>query len=289
MTALGDFLRARRAALTPAEAGLPAVGRPRRVPGLRREEVAQLAGVSVDHYTRLEQGRVTTASESLLGAVARALRMTDAERDYLVALAGRAPRREVATPAVAAPVRELLAAMTVPGLVLGPRTDVLAWNPQAAALFTDFAAVPPGRRYLAWLVFRDEAVRSRFADWPAVARDVVARLRMAAARLPADRRLAALVGELSVRDDDFRRWWGELAVRAMDGGRKRMRHPVVGDLDIDWQALAVAGNPDQTLVAYTAPAGSASADALRLLASWGADAPRLRAPGGGTASATGAG
>ncbi|WP_328290696.1 helix-turn-helix domain-containing protein [Nocardia aurantiaca] len=277
MSELGEFLKAKRAAVSPEAVGLPAVGNPRRVPGLRREEVALLASVSVDHYTRLEQGRVSAASENLLAGIARALRLTAAEHEYLRMLVQTRPRRgRYDEPEVGAPLRDLLAALTAPALVLGPRTDVLAWNAGAAALFLDFAEIPVAQRALVRMVFLEPRIRGLFVNWHQVAAEAVDRLRMAAARAPGDPRLTRLVGELSVHDADFRRWWGGHGVRTLAGGRKHLRHPVVGELELDWQVLQVLTAQDQTMLAYTAPEGSPSHEALRILSSWNADAPVLR-------------
>lgn len=274
---LGDFLKAKRAALTPEQAGLPAVGNPRRVKGLRREEVALLAAVSVDHYTRLEQGRVAAASENLLAGIARALRLSDEEHEYLRMLVGvRPPRSKSAEPRVGGPLRDLLDVLPTPALVLGPRTDIIGWNASATALFLDFAEIPVHQRALVRMVFLEPRMRGLFLDWEQVAAEAVDRLRMAAARTPGDPRLAQLVGELSVHDADFRRWWAGHGVRAMAGGRKRLRHPVVGELELDWQVLQVLSASEQTLVTYTAAAGSPSAEALRILDSWSAPAAPAR-------------
>ena len=285
---LGDFLKAKRAATSPQEVGLPPVGNPRRVPGLRREEVAQLAAISVDHYTRLEQGRVTTASDSLLAGIARALKLTDDEHSYLrLLIEPRAARRTTSAPAaVAAPVQDLLDAMVhTPAIVLGRRTDILAWN-TAAALFLDFADLRPEHRNLLYLVFLHPRIRALYPDWRQVAAEAVARLRMDAVHAPNDPRLSKLVGELSVRDDDFRRWWGGHDVRTASSGKKRFRHPVVGELQLDWQAMRLATYADQTLVAYTASPGSPHHDALRILASWHTSGQAAQADTSATGSAT---
>ncbi|MER5781505.1 helix-turn-helix domain-containing protein [Streptomyces mobaraensis] len=271
MSELGDFLKAKRAQIAPERVGLPAVGNPRRVPGLRREEVAQLAAVSVDHYTRLEQGRVAAASDTVLTALARALLLTEDEHAYLRLLARSRPaRRGPATSVrVASPVQDLLDALSrTPALVLGRRSDILAWNAAATALFCDFATLRPEHRNLVRLVFLEPRVRGLYADWAAVAAEAVARLRMDAAHTPEDPRLAKLVGELSVRDADFRRWWGGHGVRIPTAGRKTLNHPLVGSLELDWQAMRIGASPEQTLVTYTAPAGSPTHDALAFLASW---------------------
>lgn len=267
---LGAFLRSRRARLRPEDVGLPSYGR-RRVPGLRREELAQLAGVSVDYYVRLEQGRVQHPSDGVLDAIADALRLDDDERSHLHDLVGtRRPLRRAPRPQrrVRPELRALLDAMTnVPAFVLGHRMDVLAWNELASALVADFAAIDAERRNMAWLAFLDEDSRHLYPDWDQVARDTVGFLRLAAGRHPEDTALAALIGELSVKSDDFRRWWASHHVRAKTHGTKRMVHPLVGELTLHYETLAVSGDPDQSLVTYTAKPGSASERALTLLAS----------------------
>jgi len=278
---LGEFLKAKRAQIAPERVGLPAVGNPRRVPGLRREEVAQLAEVSVDHYTRLEQGRVVAASDNVLAALARALLLTDDEHAYLQLLAhSRPPRRSSMTSAgVAPPVQDLLDVLTrTPAFVLGRRSDILAWNIAATALFCDFAALRPEHRNLVRLVFLEPRVRGLYADWEAIAAEAVARLRMDAVHTPEDPRLTKLVGELSVCDADFRRWWGRHGVRIPTAGRKRLTHPLVGSLELDWHAMQLNASPDQILVTYTAPAGSPTHDALAFLTSWSSPTDRADHP-----------
>ncbi|MVU82551.1 hypothetical protein GPX89_35640 [Nocardia sp. ET3-3] len=187
------------------------------------------------------------------------------------------PRRGThEAPEVGAALRDLLAAISAPAVVLGPRTDILAWNDGAAALFLDFAEIPVAERALVRMVFLEPRMRGLFVHWEQVGAEAVDRLRMAAARTPGDPRLRQLVGELSVRDADFRRWWAGHGVRTLAGGRKRIRHPVVGELELDWQVLQVLTAQDQTLVTYTAPAGSPDQEALRILCSWNADAPARR-------------
>ncbi|WP_326686923.1 MULTISPECIES: helix-turn-helix domain-containing protein [unclassified Streptomyces] len=273
---LGDFLKARRRELSPAAAGLPDDGR-RRVSGLRREEVALLASVSPDYYARLEQGR-RRASEPVLEALARVLRLSEDERAYLFGLSGKDAGRPRRRPAqrVRPQLRQLLDDLTnTPALVLGRCTDILAWNPPATALFTDFALLPAEQRNFVRLVFCEPAVRALYADWNYMARACVAQLRMEAAHDPANPRLTALVGELSVRDADFRRWWGDHRVAMRTAGTKAMRHPVVGELALEWSTLTDAADPDQQLIALTAAPGTSSHDGLRLLASWTAAAPRV--------------
>ena len=268
---LREFLRSRRARLTPEEAGLiPAPGT-RRVPGLRREEVARLAGVSVDYYVRLERGRHVNVSEAVLDAIARALRLDDAERSHLFAVARpvRAGSRPLPPQRVRPGLYRVLETLTeTPALVIGRRTDVLATNRMARALYTDFDALPYRERNMSRFVFLDESARALYADWEATARTSVATLHLYAGSHPHDPRLAALIGELSLRDEDFRRWWADHDVTRRTFGSKRFHHPVVGDLTLDYEALAVIGDPDQTLGIYTAEPGSASEEALRLLSSW---------------------
>jgi transcriptional regulator with XRE-family HTH domain len=269
---LGTFLKARRAELRPRDVGLPEIGGQRRVPGLRREEVAQLAAISVDYYTRLEQGRVA-ASAGVLATLARALGLDDDQRAYLASLAGQPaghPRRRPQP--VRPPMRRILEQLTeTPAMVLGRRTDILAWNPMAAALFTDFARFPPHQRNYVRLLFLDPGVRQLQADWAAAARTAVAALRMEAASEPDDPRLAALVGELSVRDAGFRTWWAGQLVTSASYGVKRYRHPVVGDLTLDCDTWSCPDGSDQRLMVLTAEPGTASHEALRILASWAAE------------------
>jgi transcriptional regulator with XRE-family HTH domain len=275
-TELRDFLRSRRAKLTPDAAGLGLPAGPRRVPGLRREEVAQLAGVSVDYYVRLERGRTAAVSEAVLDAVARALRLDEVERAHLFTLARPARTRPGrATPQHIRPgLRLLLDSITeVPALVLGRRLDVLASNALARALYVDFEALPSRSRNMARLIFLDETVRCLYVDWAAAARGVVASLHLDAGRHPHDPALAALVGELSVQDADFRRWWAEHDVYRRTHGRKRYRHGLVGELDLGYEAFTPADDPAQTLGISTAEPGSVSEDRLRLLAGWALSAP----------------
>ncbi|GAV41788.1 helix-turn-helix domain-containing protein [Streptomyces acidiscabies] len=267
---LGAFLKARRAELSPGAVGLPETGGRRRVHGLRREEVAVLAAISTDYYTRLEQGRMQ-ASAPVLDTLGRVLNLDDDQRAYLLELAGRPaacpPRR--AAQKVQPRLRRLLADLgTTPGIVLGRRMDILAWNPLAAALITDFSKVPQKHRNYIRLLFTEPAMRELYADWENVAHACVAQLRREAARDSGSPRLAGLVGELSVRDADFRSWWAAHHVAARGVGTKVLRHPVVGELTLDWDTLAPTVDADQHLVVWTAEPGSPSHDALRILASW---------------------
>ncbi|MEU1201548.1 helix-turn-helix domain-containing protein [Streptomyces sp. NPDC005813] len=278
---LGDFLKARRKDLSPAMVGLAQDGGRRRVTGLRREEVALLASISTDYYTRLEQGR-RQASVAVLDAIARVLRLNDDERGYMLELAGKdaeRPRRQAAQ-RVQPQLRQLLDDLThIPAMILGRRMDVLAWNPLAAALLGDFENVPEKQRNYVRMVFLDPSVRALYRDWTEVAQTGVAQLRMEAARDPKDPRLTALVGELSMRDEDFREWWGAHRVVTRGMGTKVLRHPVVGDLILDWNTLTCATDPDQQLVTYTAEPGTPSHDGLRILASWTTDARGSDQPG----------
>jgi transcriptional regulator with XRE-family HTH domain len=271
---LRDFLRARRARVTPEDAGLPPESGVRRVPGLRREEVARLAGVSVDYYVRLERGRNLNVSESVLDAIARALLLDETERRHLFAVAKPSRRR----PRAPAPQRirpgllRVLETLTdVPAIVTGRRLDVLAANRLAKALYRDFDALPPRERNMARFVFLDPLARDLYADWDSAARSVVATLHLYAGRNQHDPALAELIGELSVRDEDFRRWWAEHDVYQRTHGTKHYRHPVVGDLILGYEALAQTGDHDQVLGVHTVEPGSPSEESLRLLASWSAE------------------
>ncbi|MFJ3090413.1 helix-turn-helix transcriptional regulator [Streptomyces sp. NPDC086838] len=272
---LGEFLRSRRARLRPEDAGLHDYGGRRRVPGLRREELALLAGVSVDHYVRLEQGRTLHFSEAVLDAVARALRLDEVERGHLYRLARpwtdaehareEAPRSQQVRPGL----RRLLdSAADVPAYVVGRNTDVLAWNGLAAALITDFGALPPRQRNLARLVFLDEGMRSLYADWRGKAGDVAAYLRLDAGRHPGDPDTAELIEELSSAGPEFGEVWAEHRLKDKTHGRYLYRHPVVGELDLGFETLRLPDDPDQALIAHTVEEGSPSETALRLLAAW---------------------
>jgi transcriptional regulator with XRE-family HTH domain len=272
---LSEFLRTRRARLQPEDVGLPYFGARRRVPGLRREELAQLAGVSAAYYTRLEQGNAHNVSAAVLEAIADALRLDRAEREHLEHLAKPAPRRgrtaTVRPERVRPQLQHLLDAMdSVPAYVLGRRCDILAWNRMAGALLGDFASLPPEQRNIAWLVFMDPASHDLYLDWESKARDVVAGLRMHAGRSPDDPRLAALIGELSVKSPAFRQWWAAHDVRGTGPCTKELHHPVVGRLSLVNESMVLPADGGQMLVTYAAEPGSPSAEALRLLASWSA-------------------
>jgi transcriptional regulator with XRE-family HTH domain len=270
---LGEFLKARRAELTPQAVGLPETGHARRVPGLRREEVALLASISVEYYTRIEQGRIQASGPVLLD-LARVLHLSEDQRDYLLGLAGKSdarPRRRPSTQKVRPQLQRLLDSLTdAPSFVMGRRSDILAWNPLAAALFTDFGQMPAKQRNYVRMVFTDPAMRTLCADWESVARMCVSQLRMEVATHPDDPRLAALVGELSVQDEQFRQWWAGQFVAQRTSGTKTFHHPVAGDLTLDWDMFTCATDPDQQLAVLSAEPGTPSADGLRILASWAA-------------------
>ncbi|MBD0670198.1 helix-turn-helix domain-containing protein [Streptomyces sp. CBMA156] len=264
---LGTFLKARRAELGPHQVGLPATGTPRRVAGLRREEVARLASISTDYYTRVEQGRMP-ASTPVLEALARALRLTADQRTYLLGLAGRPPADPPApsTPQVTESGRRLLGQLTTcPAVVLTDTMDVLAWNPLAAALLTDFALHPEPRRNYVWLLFNDPVLRDRYGDWDSGARACVAYLRMNTAGRTDDPRLHRLLAQMADQAD-FQRWWQGHEVAVQGAGNKHFRHPLVGDLTLDWDTLTSSTAPDQHIVVWTAQPGSTSEQRLHELA-----------------------
>ncbi|MEU0649936.1 helix-turn-helix transcriptional regulator [Streptomyces umbrinus] len=277
---LSEFLRTRRARLKPEDVGLPDFGRYRRVPGLRREELAQLAGVSVAYYTRLEQGNGQHVSAEVLDAIARALRLSDAERAHLTHLAKPKQKKKPAgrTQQVRGPLRTLLDTMEGgPAILVGRRSDILAWNRMAAAVFGDWAELPEHERNWARLVFLRPEYSDLFVDWEDKANDVVSQLRMDAGSHPNDPRLSALVGELSVKSQEFRRLWATHDVKEKCHGVQRLHHPLVGELDLRVESFRQADAHERMLVTYHAEPGSPSAEALQLLASWGTDATRTGA------------
>ncbi|MGW4476599.1 helix-turn-helix transcriptional regulator [Nonomuraea sp. NPDC004354] len=270
---LGEFLRSRRARLRPEELGLSSYGARRRVPGLRREELAQLAGVSVDHYIRLEQGRTLHFSVEVLDAVARALRLDPAERAHLHRLARPAPAAPPETaddrPPLRPSIRRLLASIdNAPAYLVDRNTNVLAWNRLAAALITDFGAIPAAERNMARLVFLDEGVRNLFADWRARARDVAGFLRMDAAHRPVPPSTQTLIDELSSVSAEFREIWAEHEVRDKRHGHYRYRHPLVGEIELTYETLRLPDDPGLALIVHTAEEGSPAQTALQLLAVW---------------------
>jgi transcriptional regulator with XRE-family HTH domain len=268
---LGAFLRSRRARVQPEDVGMRPHGGVRRVPGLRREELAQLAGVSFDYYVRLEQGRSRNVSETVLEAITRALQLDEAERAHLFDLARPSPARR--TPERPQRVRPGLQRVldtieNAPAFILGRRMDVLAWNRLAAELPADWASLPTADRNIARFVFVNPLGKERFVDWDSIARLVVGVLRMEAGRHPDDPKLAGLIGELSVKSAEFSRLWSRHDVREKTFGPKRLHHPLAGEIEIAYEALQPAGDPDQTLYIYTVEPGSKSEQALQLLGSW---------------------
>ncbi|MHA5050625.1 helix-turn-helix domain-containing protein [Streptomyces sp. SD15] len=272
-----EFLGTRRARVTPEQAGLPLYGGDRRrVSGLRREEVALLAGISSEYYTRLERGNATGVSESVIDGIAQALQLDEAERTHLLDLlrgagATRPPRRRPAQQRVRPAVQRVLDSMVgTPAFVLSGRLDILAANPLGRALFSPLYAAPLRPPSNARFVFLHAHAAEFFRDWDEVAGDTVAMLRAEAGRDPYDRRLTDLIGELSTRSEEFRRRWAAHNVRIHTTGMKRLHHPVVGDLDLPFETFPLGADPSQFLLTYTAEPASPSQDALNLLASWAA-------------------
>lgn len=270
---LGEFLRARRGRLHPEDVGLSRYGERRRVAGLRREEVAQLAGVSVSYYTRLEQGQSVNASEAILDALARALQLDTHEHAHLRDLASQRaqPTRRPPVERVSPLTRDLLRSLDhLPALVIGRRTDVLAWNELGHALLAghlDFTSVdqPATRPNLARLLFLDPHTRDLYLDWDRKARAVVGSLRLAAGRHPEDALLSALVGELSVKSPEFVALWADHRVKPCEADSYDLHHPLAGPLTVTMQNLILARDVEQSLCVVTTEDGSSSADALRLL------------------------
>ncbi|WP_431037711.1 helix-turn-helix domain-containing protein [Streptomyces sp. P6-2-1] len=273
---LSEFLRTRRDRLKPADVGLADYSRRRRVPGLRREELAHLAGVSAAYYTRFEQGNARNVSREVIDAISRVLRLSDPEHAHLLRLAqaGRtgqrpkAPRQRVRTE-----LREMLAAMEgMPAYIWGRRSDVLAWNRTAGALFGDWDTRTP--RELNWgrILFLDPASRKLFVDWETTAYDVVRQLRLGAGKYPDDALLACLIDELAAESEDFRRLWAAHDVKGYTHGDVPLSHPVVGELTLRYQSFAVADDQEQYLTTYHAAPGSPSERTLRSLADWSAGA-----------------
>ncbi|MFF3255703.1 helix-turn-helix transcriptional regulator [Actinacidiphila glaucinigra] len=267
---LSDFLRSRRARVTPEQAGVTP-GASRRVPGLRREEVALSAGLSADYYIRLERGRVANASEAVLEAVARALLLDDVERAHLFALAR--PQSVVTVSRSAHPRRVRPGAYALlevlrdtPAMILDGRMDVLALNAMARAIFADFETMPICERNLARFMFLDPVARELFVEWEMAARMVVTGLHLYAGRRPNDPQLTELIDGLSEADADFRRWWAAHDVEAFSHGTRHYRHPIVGEFTLNYETLIFPGDPDQWLFVSTAEPGSRSSEALRALA-----------------------
>ncbi|MFI9048041.1 helix-turn-helix transcriptional regulator [Streptomyces sp. NPDC053427] len=276
---ISSFLKARRAALDPAGLGLPGGVNRRRVRGLRREEVAQLAGISVDYYTRIEQGRAPAISDSVLEAIARALRLTGGEITYLRNVAvprrrggaaggGCAPGAVPPGRTVRPEIRQLLDAMadTVPAMIVGRGMDILAWNALGSRVAFDLEALEPDRRNSALLVFLHPAARELHPDWQRIADEVVGNLRAESGRNPDDLRTCEVVTELLERSADFRRVWEAQAVSECLRGTKRIVNPLVGELMVSFESFRLSTDADQALVTYSAPRGSVTEERLRELA-----------------------
>jgi len=268
----GQFLRVMRARMRPEDLGLPTTSTARRVPGLRREEIAQRAGVSTDYYTRLEQGRQIRPSQAVVDAVARALQLDATERAHLLDLLHNCPPSSK-SPAPVQRVRpglwQLLDAIgDTPALVLGRRTDVLSSNRMANLLFTDFSDLPFRERNLSRWIILEPGARELFRDWKTVAAETVAALRVDVGRHPNDPQANQLVGELAVTSEPFRQWWAGHHVTTRTSGTVRLHHRTVGDLDLDFETLTLPDDSDQSLRIYSTKPGSPSHDALQLLSSW---------------------
>jgi transcriptional regulator with XRE-family HTH domain len=281
-TEIREFLSSRRSRISPQQAGLPAYGGRRRVKGLRREEVAMLAGVSVDYYVRMERGGLAGASEGVLDALASALQLDEAERDHLLALArqsgpGSSRRKRKTTATVRPALQQVLEAITdAPAWIRNGRHDVLAMNQLARALYAPVLADPRRPANTTRFVYLNpEAAEEFFVDYDQITRDAAAMLRLEAGRNPHDEDLIALIGELSTRSELFRQRWASQDVRFHRSGRKRLRHPVVGELDLDFEAMQLPSEPGLQLNIYTAPADTPTADGLKLLASWAASQEAL--------------
>jgi transcriptional regulator with XRE-family HTH domain len=273
-----DFLTSRRAKISPERAGIPAAGQ-RRVPGLRRSEVAALAGMSVEYYAKLERGALAGVSAGVLDAIARALQLDDAERAHLLRLAheadgsnailrrSRRPRQWSVRPSLQ---WSLDAIATAPAIVANNRMDLLAANHLGRAMYCDVYTDPTSPPNFARFAFLDSAARRFYPDWDLAADMTVANLRTSAGKDPHDKGLHDLVGELSTRSDGFRRRWGAHNVRTHGTGVKHFHHHIVGDLTLAYESMDLRAEPDLTMTVYAAEPGSPTEDALRLLASWAA-------------------
>jgi transcriptional regulator with XRE-family HTH domain len=269
---LGQFLRARRSEVTPHDLGMaPREAGTRRVSGLRREEVADRVAISIDYYTRVEQGRLAP-SEQVLEGIAHVLRLTPEQREFAEGLAQRAGQRTPPSPrstSVRPQLQRLLDQVKdTPAIVVSKYLDILAWNKLAAAVVADYDSIPARERNYVRMLFTDPRFKDAYRDWESQARSAVALLRMQAVDNPTDPRLAALVGELSVAHPQFRRWWAARHVARPEFGDKVFRHPVVGDLTLGWDAYSWAGGPDQQLVLWSAEPGTSSHEKLCILSSW---------------------
>jgi transcriptional regulator with XRE-family HTH domain len=279
-----EFLTSRRARITPEQADLPAYGGNRRVPGLRREEVAMLAGVSADYYTRLERGSLVGASDSVLDALARALQLDDAERDHLFDLARIDNAAKAATRAPASRrrlkpvIHQVLDAITEAAAdIRNERGDIVAANKLGRALYAEIHAESVQPPNVARYTFLNPSAGDFFIDWNRAATDVVAVLRATVGRNPYDKSLSDLIGELSTRSDEFRVRWAAHDVRRHTTGTKRMRHHVVGEIELNYQSFEIPAEPGLRLSVFTAEPDTPHQEALRFLASW-ADAAISPAP-----------
>jgi len=280
-----EFLSTRRAKISPEQAGLPLYGGDRRrVSGLRREEVASLAGISIQYYTRLERGDATGVSDSVIDGIAQALQLDEAERMHLLDLLGtaastRPQRRKPAQHRVRPTVQRILDSMSgTPAFVLNGRLDVLAANALGRALYSpvygDRSRPPNTARF----TFLDLQAPEFFREWDKVANDTVALLRAEVGRDPYDRRLSDLIGELSTRSDEFRARWAAHNVQIHATGVKLLHHPVVGDIDLPFESFPLAADPSHSLLTYTAEPDTPSQDALNLLANWAATRHAVEQP-----------
>ena len=271
---IAEFLTTRRARVTPEQAGLPTYGA-RRVPGLRREEVASLAGVSVEYYKRLERGNANGVSDSVLEALASALQLNDAERAHLHDLAHAANpvaarRRRPAAQRIRPSVQRVLDTISAPAIVRNSRVDYLDANPLGRALYAPLFDSREQPANSARFTFLDPAAQEFYLDWERVAKDLVGHLRSEAGRSPYDRGLSDLVGELSTRSPEFRTWWAAHNVRYHQTGTKRIHHPVVGEMELSYEVMELAADDGMTISVYSAEPESRSQQALDLLASWAA-------------------
>ncbi|GAA4265927.1 helix-turn-helix transcriptional regulator [Frondihabitans peucedani] len=276
-----EFLATRRARITPERAGLPDFGGSRRVPGLRREEVALLAGVSVDYYVRLERGNLGGVSESVLEALVRALQLDDTERSHLfdlarIANASVGTRRRPVASRVRPGVLRLLESITAPAWVRNGRMDVLATNTMGRALYSQVFDSPVQPPNTARFAFLDPRAQEFWPEWDKIVADTVASLRNEAGRTPYDKGLTDLIGELSTRSEIFRTLWAQHDVHQHRAGWKRLHHPVVGDLELSYEALQLVADEGLILLSYSAEPDSSSAEGLELLASWAATEARER-------------
>ena len=270
-----EFLTSRRARLTPAEAGLPTFGSgPRRVPGLRREEVASLAGVSIAYYVKLERGDASGVSDTVLEALSRALQLDDAERGHLYDLvrtqqpASRARRRRRTPQTIRPGVQRLLDRIDAPAYIRNGRMDIVATNKLGEGLYSEILADPRRPANTARFCFLDARATTFFMDWDESADTSVAVLRAEAGRNPHDQDLTNLIGELSTKSEEFRVRWARHDVATHDAGIKRIHHPLVGHLELSYEGMTLAADPDLVMFAFTAEVGSKSDEALNLLASW---------------------